>query len=191
MRKITLTTLTMFLLTCGVFAQNIGIKTNFAHWAIAATPNIQAEFALSRKYSLEVGGGYNAFDFSDNRKFKHWLIQPELRYWTCESFNGHFFGLHALAAEFNVGGFDWPIGRLKDIKDFRYEGYAFGGGLSYGYQFPIARRLNLELNLGAGYARLMYDKFKCVRCGEELETDVKENYFGVTKAAVSLIYFIK
>lgn len=191
MRKITLTTLTLFLLICGLHAQTIGIKTNFAHWATAATPNGQIEFALSRKYSLEVGGGYNAFDFSNYRKFRHWLVQPELRYWACETYNGHFLGLHALAAEFNVGGFDWPVGRLKEIKENRYEGYAFGAGLSYGYQWPIARRMNLELNLGAGYARLLYDKYKCVQCGEQLESDVKENYFGVTKAAVSLIYFIK
>ena len=83
------------------------------------------------------------------------------------------------------------MGRLKDIKDYRYEGYAFGGGISYGYQWPISKRLNLELSIGAGYARLLYDKFNCVKCGEKLESDVKDNYFGITKGAVSLIYFIK
>lgn len=191
MRKITITLLTAFLITVSAMSQTVGVKTNFAHWAVAATPNLGLEFALGRKYTLEIGAGYNPFEFSDYRKFKHWIVQPELRYWTCESFNGHFFGLHALAAEFNVGGFDWPIGRLKDIKDYRYEGYAFGGGISYGYQMPIAKRLNLEFNIGAGYAYLLYDKYKCVRCGEKLESDVKDNYFGVTKAAVSLIYFIK
>lgn len=190
MKRITITLLIVFLSTLFATSQTVGIKTNFAHWAVAATPNAGLEFALGRKYTLEVGAAYNPFEFSDYRKFKHWLVQPELRYWTCESFNGHFFGLHALAAEFNVGGFDWPVGRLKEIKENRYEGYAFGGGLSYGYQWPVAKRLNLELNLGVGYAHLSYDKFKCVRCGDKLESDVKENYFGVTKAAVSLIFLL-
>ncbi len=191
MKKFTIITVLLFLMVFGSTAQNVGLKTNGAYWATAVTPNLGIEMAMGRKYTLEIGAGYNPFTFSDYKKFKHWLVQPELRYWTCESFNGHFFGLHALAAEFNVGGFDWPIGRLKDIKDFRYEGYAFGGGISYGYQWPIAKRLNLELNIGAGYAYLLYDKYKCIRCGEKLEADVKDNYFGVTKAAVSLIYFIK
>lgn len=188
MKRIIITFFTVLLFSVVSMAQTVGLKTNFAHWAVAGTPNADLEFALSRKLTLEVGGGYNAFEFSDYKKFKHWLVQPELRYWTCETFNGHFFGLHGLAAEYNVGGFDWPIGRLKDIKEHRYEGSAYGGGISYGYQWPIARRFNLELNLGVGYALLKYDKFECVKCGEKLEEDVKENYFGVTKAAISLIY---
>lgn len=172
-------------------AQNIGAKTNFAHWATFGTINGGLEFALSRKTTLEVGGGYNCFTFKENKKFKHWLVEPELRYWTCESFNGHFFGLHAIAGEFNVGGFNLPVGRLSRIKDYRYEGYTFGVGLSYGHHWVLAPRWNFELNLGVGYAYLMYDKFNCVKCGEKLASDQKEHYLGITKAAISLIYFIK
>lgn len=191
MKKFSLSITVLFLIVFSSTAQHWGLKTNAAHWATAGTMNLGTEIAMSRKHTLEIGAGYNPFTFNDNKKFKHWIVQPEYRFWTCESFNGHFFGIHALAAEFNVGGFDWPIGRLKDIKEHRYEGYAFGGGVSYGYQWPIAKRLNLELNIGAGYAYLLYDKYKCVKCGEKQESDVKDNYFGVTKAAVSLIYFIK
>ena len=178
------------LLVLAVFssrAQKVAIKTNIPYLA-TSTPNLAIEVATGDKHSFSVGGGWQPWQFSETKKLKHWLVQPELRYWTCETFNGHFFGLHGIAAEFNVGGFDWPVGRLKDFKDYRYEGYAFGGGLSYGYQWPIAKRFNFELNLGVGYAHLIYDKFKCVKCGDKLESDVKDNYFGVTKAAVSLIY---
>jgi len=42
-------------------------------------------------------------------------VQPELRYWLCEKFNGHFFGVHLHGGIFNVGAlslpFDW--GRYK------------------------------------------------------------------------------
>ncbi len=172
-------------------SQNMGVKTNILHWAAGVTPNAGIEFGLNRKYTLEIGGGFNKHNIlKDNSKAHHWIIQPELRYWTCETFNGHFFGLHALVSEFNVGGIDIPLGRLADLKDFRYEGYAYGAGLSWGYQWPIGRRLNFEVNLGAGYAYLDYDKFPCVKCGSKLESTT-ENYFGVTKAAVSLIYLIK
>ncbi len=188
MKRIIIIFFTALLFSVALMAQTVGLKTNLAHWAVAATPNLDVEFALNHKLTLEVGGAYNAFDFKDYKKFRHWLIQPEFRYWTDETFNGHFFGLHGLASEFNVGGFNWGFGRLKDIKDHRYEGYTFGAGVSYGYQLPLAKHFSLEFNLGVGYAHLNYDKYKCVRCGEVTEPDVKENYFGVTKAALSLIY---
>lgn len=172
------------------FSQNWGVKTNIVHWAAGITPNIGVEFALNRKYTLEIGGGYNHFNFEDNKKAHHWLVQPELRYWTCEAFNGHFFGVHALAGEYNIGGVDIPLGRLKKFKDHRYEGFAYGGGLSYGHQWMIAPKWNFELSLGAGYAYLTYDKYPCIKCGSKLESNDK-HYLGVTKAAVSLIYLIK
>lgn len=190
MKKITITTLTVFFLTLSSIAQDIGIKSNFAHWAAAGTPNAGLEFALNRKYTLEVGGGFNPFTFNDNKKAKHWIVQPELRYWLCESFNGHFFGLHALAGEYNISGMDIPIGRLSKLKDYRYEGFAYGAGLSYGYQWMISSRWNFELNIGAGYTYLTYDKYPCVKCGSKIESG-DNNYFGVTKAAISLIYLIK
>ncbi len=170
-------------------AQNIGIKTNLAHWA-TTTPNLGMEFALGRKYTLEIAGGYNPFTFENNSKVQHWIVQPELRYWLCESFNGHFFGLHGHAAEYNIGGIDIPVGRLKTFKDYRYEGFAFGAGLSYGYQWMLSKRWNFEFNIGGGYAYITYDKFPCVICGEKID-EGKHHYFGVTKAAISLIYFIK
>ena len=171
------------------FSQSVGIKTNLVHWA-TTTPNLGIEFAFSRKLTMEIGYGYNPFVFKDNKKVQHWIVQPELRYWTCESFNGHFFGIHGLIGEYNIGGVDVPIGKLKNLKDYRYQGYAYGGGISYGYQWVLSKRWNLEANLGAGYVYLDYDKYPCVKCGTLIGENTK-NYFGVTKAAVSLIYLIK
>lgn len=177
----------------GVFTlahgQSAAVKTNFAYWA-TATPNVGVEFALGKKNTLEIGGGLNPFTFSDNKKFKHWLVQPELRYWFCERFNGHFVGLHAHGAQFNVGGWDIPVGRLDAFKDSRYEGYLYGGGISYGYQWVLTPRWNLEASIGGGYARIHYSKYPCTTCGTKLD-EGKHNYFGITKAAVSLIYVIK
>jgi len=189
MKRIALIFVGFFLFCSFAFSQSFGLKTNLVHWA-TTTPNLGVEFAFNRKYTMEISAGYNPFVFNDNKKFQHWIVQPELRYWTCESFNGHFFGLHGLVSEYNVGGIDFPLGRLKDLKDYRYKGYAYGGGISYGYQWVLSKRWNIEANLGAGYAYLTYDKYPCVKCGTLLKSENK-NYFGVTKAAVSLIYLIK
>lgn len=173
----------------GSYAQKVAIKNNLLYDA-TATPNLALEMALNRKITLELGMGFNPFTFSDNKKFKHWLAQPELRWWTCDVFNGHFFGVHAHGAQFNVGGWDIPVGRLDTFKESRYQGYLYGGGISYGYQWLLTPRWNLEAGIGGGYARIHYDKFPCTECGTKVD-DGKYNYWGVTKAAVSLIYIIK
>ena len=57
-----------------LFAQKVAIKNNLLYDA-TATPNLALEFALSKKTTLELGAGLNVFDFSDNKKFKHLLVQ--------------------------------------------------------------------------------------------------------------------
>lgn len=188
-KKISLVIFVLTVSLSGVFAQKVAIKNNLLY-DVTATPNLALEFAMSRKMTLELGAGVNLFDFSDNKKFKHILLQPELRWWTCDVFNGHFFGVHAHGAQYNVGGWDIPLGRLDTFKDNRYEGYLYGGGISYGYQWLLSPRWNLEASIGAGYARIHYDQYPCADCGTK-EAEGKHNYWGVTKAAVSLIYIIK
>ncbi len=180
------------LLTCvfTVNAQKIAVKSNIPYWGTGGSPNTAFELSLGKKTTLELGGGFNLWTFENNKKVKHWLAQPELRYWFCESFNGHFFGIHAHGAQYNVGGWDIPVGRLKTFKDHRYEGYLYGAGLSYGYQWVLSPRWNFELSLGGGFARIHYDKYPCVTCGAKVD-EGGHNYLGVTKAAISLIYMIK
>ena len=190
MRKLLLLLILFTVYSSLSFSQNAGIRTNFAHGAFFGTPNLGAEFALNRTYSLVIDGGINPWEFDNNQKMKHWIVQPEVRRWFCEVFNGHFIGLHGLVSEFNMGGFDIPVGRLSALKDHRYEGFAFGGGVSYGYHWVIGRRWNLEASIGAGFAHITYDQFPCVRCAERIRTGTR-NYFGITRASLSLIYFIR
>ncbi|MDO5663798.1 MAG: DUF3575 domain-containing protein [Bacteroidia bacterium] len=191
LRKVRL--LIVLLLTGAIFSvysQKVAVKTNFAYWGAVGSPNAALEIGLGKKMTLELGGGFNLWTFENNKKAKHWLAQPELRYWFCEKFNGHFVGLHGHGAQFNIGGWNIPVGRLEKFKNNRYEGYLYGAGLSYGYQWVLSPRWNFEASVGAGFARLHYDKYPCVTCGSKLG-EGKYNYWGVTKAAVSLIYVIK
>lgn len=77
------------------------LKTNVAYWG-TATPNLGIEVGLSRKLTLDVESGYNMFSFSKGKKWRHWMVTPELRWWMCDRFNGHFFGVHAIGGEYNV-----------------------------------------------------------------------------------------
>lgn len=189
LKKSSITLLVFICFYPDVNSQEVAVKTNLAYWA-TTTPNIGMELAVSKKSTLDIGGGLNVFEFSDNVWFKHWLVQPEYRWWFCEAYNGHFLGVHAHGAQFNAGGLDIPIGRLDALKDKRYEGYLYGGGVSYGYQWVLNNRWNLEFNIGGGYARIHYNQYPCKNCGTK-QSEGNYNYWGLTRLGISFVYFLK
>lgn len=176
-----------------VFAQdNVGIKTNLLYGAYTYTPNLGIEIGLSRHTTLDISGGYNPWNLNSEggkKKLVHYLLQPEFRYYTRHRFNGHFFGVHTLFSQYNIGGHELPLLFGKRSKEYRHEGVAYGGGISYGYQFSLGRFWNVELSLGAGIMQMNYDKYDCINCGQKLSSETK-TYLGPTKAAVSLIYIL-
>lgn len=179
----------LLLVSLSLSAPKVAVKTNLLYDA-TATVNLGAEIGLSPKWTLDLSGNYNGWTFNENKKWKHWMAQPEARYWFCERFNGHFLGLHLLGGQYNVGGIDLPFGIYEGLEKHRYEGFYYGAGVGYGYQWLLGNRWSIEAELGVGYVRAHYDRYDCPRCGE-WKGDGDKNYLGVTKAAVSLIYIIK
>ena len=125
---------------------------------------------------------------------KHVMLQPEARYWLCEVFNRSFLGLHVLGGDLNFGNIDIPVCLpgidLRKLKDSRVESWFVGAGVAYGYSWILSGRWNLEATLGLGYVRFDYDRYECHDCGDYMGKGVK-NYFGVTKAGITLSYIIK
>lgn len=168
------------------------LKTNLLYAGAALTPNISVEFGVSRKSTVSLSGSYTWYGrekdkVEDYKQFVHMILMPEYRYWLCERFNGHFFGVHALYGRYNISGHDVPL--LFD-KENRYDGHAYGGGVSYGYHLPLDRRWGLEFNIGVGYAYMNYDKFNCSTCDRNAVKTTK-HYFGPTRAGVTLVFLIK
>ena len=180
--------LPVLLLTCfwgwDTQAQEVVMKTNLLY-DLTSTLNLGGEMALSEKWTIDLSVSYNSWAFGSKRRFRHYQIQPEGRYWLCEGFNGHFWGFHGLLGGYNVGGM-----KLFGMKNHRYEGRMAGAGISYGYHWILGDRWGLEATLGLGYIRLSYDKYPCTRCGSLLDTGSR-NFWGPTKAGISLIYIIK
>lgn len=188
--------ITILILLCGTcqFAclrgQSLAVKTDVLSDA-AASPNISLEQSLGGRFSMDVSLHYNPLGSKGSmHRWKHWLVQPELRLWRCQPFSGHFIGLHVLAGEYNIADTDLPMGLYKGTKTWRYEGFVMGAGLSYGYQWILSPRLGIEAVLGAGYVRASYDRYRCAHCGEKLGGGYK-NYLGPTKAALSVVYILK
>ncbi|WP_455590456.1 DUF3575 domain-containing protein [Bacteroides sp.] len=185
MKKLSLLILSaLFLAPTVSWGQQVGIKTDLVSDAFQS-PNLGAEFSLSNRFTLEASTRYNPFGQNSVNKKMHWFLRPEFRWWMKEAFDGHFFGLYASYGIYNVAGMKQPLGP----KDRRYEGDAYGVGLTYGYQWKLARRWRLETSLSAGYIRTSYDYYDCRICGERLGSDTK-HFFRPTRAAISIVYLI-
>lgn len=170
--------------------QDFALKTNIIYDA-TATINLGAEIGLAPKWSLDLSGNYNAWSKNDYTKWKHWMAQPEVRYWCCDRFSRHFVGVHLIGGAFNLGGIDNNLSFLGTdfslLKDHRYQGYAYGAGAAYGFAFMLSKHLNLELEAGFGYICLDYDMFECEGCGRQTLSGI-HHYIGPTKAAVNLVF---
>lgn len=81
---------------CGAKAQEVALKTNLLSDAFL-NPNLAAEVALAPRWTIDVSGQFNTWNLSHDRKWKHWVVQPEIRYWFCDRFAGHFVGAHCSA----------------------------------------------------------------------------------------------
>lgn len=171
-------------------AQDWAVKTNLLYDATTSI-NLGVEAALAEKWTLDLSGNWNPFQFSDNMKWKHWFVQPEVRYWTCRKFGGHFFAAHLWGGQYNVGNIsglpDFLGTNLSQLADNRFEGWFGGAGIGYGYAWMLGKHWNLEAEIGIGYAYAAFDRFDCPKCGERLGSG-NHHYIGPTKAAINLVY---
>ena len=179
-----------FMMVGTLGAQNHwALKTNVLH-DMTASPNLAIEWSFAQHWSVEAAGSVNMWDLPKGVKLKHIIVQPELRYWTCERFNGLFLNVHAIGGYLpSVGGF-WDFSKyyhkLPNLKTFELrDAIMIGGGIGFGYDFILSRHWNLELEAGLGY---VYTR------GDEYSSDVLVlkgsifDYAGPTKLAVTFSY---
>lgn len=88
------------LLASGARAQRAAVKSDAVLWSVLA-PNAGVEVALSRQATLEISGAWKPWTVRSGETFRFWIVQPEGRYWLCEAFEGHFFGAHLHAAQYD------------------------------------------------------------------------------------------
>lgn len=156
-------------------AQDVAIKTNGLYW-LSTSINAGVEFAGSDKVTFELTGAYNPWTFKDDKKMRFWLAQPQVKYWLCEKFEGHFVGAFVNGAQF-FGGF----------KKKRYDGYMAGFGFTYGYDWILSPHWNLEAEIGVGFEHLWYKespRIPCTKC----KSRKKKEYIGPNKASLSIMY---
>ena len=188
--KRSLAILSLFCLTAlGVSAQKAAIKTNLISDAVTS-PNLGFEFKMAPKWTFDLSGQMNAWNIHE-RRWRHWMVQPEARLWICEAFQGSFFALHGIGGQFNIGNIDNNIKFLgsdfSKLKDHRYQGWGVGAGIGYGYAWILGKHWNTELELGVGWIYTKFDRYPCTVCGTK-EGSGHHNYFGPTKLSWAIEY---
>lgn len=181
---ILLTFITAFLFG-NTYAQKAAIKTNLLHWA-TGTPNAALEWGMTSQLTASLSVGYNALASLGQVSLRHLSIVPELKYWPCQRFERHFIGVHGSLGKFDLANLPF----IPAFKERAYNGTFYGGGIIYGYHWPLGKRWGIEAKVGAGYLYIDYKKFACKTCDEFLKQE-KVHYWGATSAAISVIYLLK
>ena len=94
-------------------AQTVAVKSDLLTGGMLASPNLGVELKLSERFTLEAGVHYNPFPAGGDKRWKHWFVQPELRYWMCQPYGGHVFGANLMYGVYNVAKARLPLGFSK------------------------------------------------------------------------------
>lgn len=156
------------------------LKTNTLYWA-ALLPNAEFEFYVGKRFSVNLE--YQGAWWSDESRHKFYRLVnagPEVRWWFAQRdrFHGHFAGAYG-----NGGFYEWMNGPDKG-----YQGNYIGGGLTYGYSFPLGKRLAMECSLGIGYVSVEYKRYHYDDGRYVYESTRRTSYIGPTKAKVALVW---
>lgn len=159
--------------------QRLAIKTNLLYDAILM-PSLEVEYRINDRWSVNLEGDMAWWKNDGKHKYYQLAtISPEGRYWfkTRKPWHGHYIGL--------FGGFTW-----YDLENGKrgYKGEAEMAGLSYGYMWPIGKRISLETGVGIGFLHTRYEEYLPLEGHYVYQQTKQTNYFGPLKLKLALVW---
>ena len=161
------------------------ISTNLLYMA-AVMPNIAAEVYLGKGFTIKGGWTYTWLK-SDSRN-KYWRLyggELEVRRWLGKANKMNPFGGHHIGVGMQMGTYDIELtdkGQLSHLTT--------AISLYYGYSLPIAKRLNIDFGIGAGYVTGNYKKYIPDHGCYIYQSTHKRKYLGPTKLDISLVWLL-
>lgn len=162
------------------------LKTN-ALYDAALVPNVGVEVYLGKQWS--VSANWMHAWWSNRSKNKFWRIyggDVEVRRWFGNKaeekpLQGHHVGIYGQLVTYDLefGG----RGYLGDK-------WTYGGGISYGYSLPVAKRLNMDFTIGLGYLGGEYKEYLPIEGHYVWQITKRLHWWGPTKAEVSLVWLL-
>lgn len=172
----------------------MALKSNLITDALAI-PSLSAEFYVGRSWSVVANWMYGWWD--NDSRHRYWRAYGgdlAVRRWfgkraAEKPLTGHHLGIYGgvMTFDFEFGGQGIMGGRPRGTLWDRCLAY---GGIEYGYSLPVARRINIDFTIGFGYMGGRYLKYRPVDGGYEWLSTHSLNWFGPTKAEVSLVWLI-
>lgn len=174
----------------------MALKTNLIHDALAL-PEIGAEFYVGRNWSVVGNWTYGWWD--NDHRHRYWRAyggDVAVRRWFGrlaeeKPLTGHHIGAYAGAVtyDFEFGGKGVMGGRPHRTIFDRCNFYC---GVEYGFSLPVRRRLNIDFTIGIGYFGGNYIKYEPSPSGRGYtwQSTHHINWFGPTKAEISLVWLI-
>ena len=165
----------------------ISLKTNLLYDAVLI-PNVGLEINIYRNFTIYGDVMYAGWNIPARHVYWDFYgAQAGLRKYfgrTAKerSFSGHYAGIYtqALAYDLQAG----YIGQQTPTLNV-------GVGVEYGYSFPVALGFNIDLDFGIGYVTGTYYEYDVKDDHNAWRGTVQRNWFGPTKASVSLVWLIK
>lgn len=153
----------------------LAIKTNLLYDAVGM-PSLEAEYRIDDRWSVNLEGEVAWWSKKPrHRYYQIATISPEARYWfkTRQPWHGHYMGVF-------VGGswYDLENGARG------YKGDFWMVGLSYGYMFPLGRRLSLETGLGIGFLHTKYEEYLPIDGHYVYQQTSRTNWLGPVQAQI-------
>ena len=172
----------------------MAMRTNMLYDALLI-PNIGVEMYLGKRWSVAANWMYGWWK-TDRR---HWYWRAyggdiAFRKWWGKAagekpLTGHHIGIYGqiFTYDFENGGRGYmggkPGGTLWDKMNYIV-------GAEYGYSLPIARRLNIDFTIGAGYWGGIYHEYKPEADYYVWQSTKERRWIGPTKAEISLVWLI-
>lgn len=156
----------------------MALKTNVAYDAFAIH-NMAFEWQCAKHISVEIPVMWSLWDIAHDHGIRLVAVQPEARWWMNTVGKGHYVGIHAHGAWFNL---KW--------NDTRYQSSGrplLGGGVTYGYKLNFNAHWGADFFIGGGYANMRYDTYYNIENGARKDTR-NHHYWGLTQLGASLVY---
>lgn len=170
------------------------LKTNMLYDALLV-PNVGVEFSLGKRWSVAADWMYGWW--SRNKSHRYWRVYggglTVRKYFGAKAaekpLQGHHIGINAqmLTYDIEFGGKGYmggkPGGTLWDRMNYTI-------GAEYGYSMPVARRLNIDFSLAAGYMGGRYYEYTPLDGHYVWQATKNRKWIGPTKVEVSLVWLL-
>ena len=153
-------------------AQTLSVSTDLLGYARLGTMNLDASYAISRRWSLVAGVRYNPFTFHKGDPQRQFQSRQQsysvgMRLWPWHTWSGWWFAGKLRYQEYNRGGI---------ISDKTEEGDRFGAGVYAGYTHMLSPHFNLEFGAGLWTGVSAYRQYSCPVCGLTMSSGNKLSF---------------